>query len=484
MTTAFWTHKEAATVPFRALLLSVLAFSVPVMGVTLAPDWATEEQGTLLWLSALLPPFLLTYYRGWGGASIGLAAGMAALVTTHLGILLLGAGTPNYESLLWIVATYIVVCVGAGLLGEVLKQQRRVAEEMALTDPLTGLPNHRHAAVFLDAAFSGAARGQPVSVVFFSLDDFDTINERFGRQTGEQVLRRFGAILTELTRRMDLSARWNGRDFVSILSRCKAGGAAAFTSRVQDELRADIFPWGKVSASAGIAEFDPGMGSLELLLAAADRAAFVAREGGGDRYEIAGIRSQSFEGREEPRNPSTQRGSLRLESSPSRGFQLVPAPREERSGTDLGGVAPGNGRVSLPTGKERVLVVNDDSAERASIGKTMKGLGYSVVEASDGEAALGKARSFAGADLLIADLIMPGMSGFTLVERFEREFGPQRVLYLSGYIQGEVSWPGAPGAVVAFVSKTVTDGELAATSRALLDRSLVPPEPDLASALV
>jgi hypothetical protein len=70
---------EAAPVPFRALLLSVLAFSVPLMGATIAPEWALQEQGVLLWLTALLPPFLLTYYRGWEGASIGLAAGMAAV---------------------------------------------------------------------------------------------------------------------------------------------------------------------------------------------------------------------------------------------------------------------------------------------------------------------------------------------------------------------------------------------------------------------
>ena len=224
MITAFWREGEPTPVPFRALLLSILAFSVPVLGVTVAPDWAMQEQGVLLWLTALLPPFLLTYYRGWEGASIGLAAGMAALVMTHLGVLLLGLGSLNYDPILWIIAIYIVICVGAGLLGELLRRERRVAGEMALTDSLTGLPNHRHAAVFLDAAFSAADRGQPVSVVLFSLDQFERIDERFGQETGEQVLRRFGAILTELTRRMDLSARWSGQEFVSVLSRSKAGG--------------------------------------------------------------------------------------------------------------------------------------------------------------------------------------------------------------------------------------------------------------------
>ena len=367
MITAFWREGEPTPVPFRALLLSILAFSVPVLGVTVAPDWAMQEQGVLLWLTALLPPFLLTYYRGWEGASIGLAAGMAALVMTHLGVLLLGLGSLNYDPILWIIATYIVVCVGAGLLGELLRRERRAAGEMALTDSLTGLPNHRHAAVFLDAAFSAADRGQPVSVVLFSLDQFERIDERFGQETGEQVLRRFGAILTELTRRMDLSARWSGQEFVSVLSRSKAGGggggAAAFAARVQEELRADIFPWGRVTASAGIAEFESGMGSLELLLAAADRALFTAKEDGVDRHVIAGTRAEVFADRDEPRSPSTQRGSLQLESGPGQVFQLVPASR-------VGGVGPGsedgdrdNRGERLPRGSERVLVVNDDASE-------------------------------------------------------------------------------------------------------------------------
>ena len=261
MITAFWREGDSKAVPFRALLLSILAFSVPVMGATIAPEWAMEEQGVLLWLTALLPPFLLTYYRGWGGASIGLAAGMAALVMTHLGILTLGLGSPDYSLILWVVATYIVVCVGAGLLGELLRRERTTAEEHG-ADRFTDQAPQPSARCRLPGRglFGRAALGQPVSVVLFSLDQFAQIEERFGQETSEQVLRRFSAILTELTRRMDLSARWNGEVFLSILSRCKAGGAAAFTGRVQDELRADIFPWGRITASAGVAEFDTGMG--------------------------------------------------------------------------------------------------------------------------------------------------------------------------------------------------------------------------------
>ena len=451
-------------VPLRALLLSVLAFSAPILGMTVAPEWTTGEEGMLLWLAALLPPFLLTYYKGWSGASIGLAAGMAALVVTNLGIVLLDSPPPNHLFILWITATYIAVCVGAGFLGDLLRRERKAAEDMALTDPLTGLPNRRHAAVFLDAAFSAAARGQPVSVVLFRLDQVEQINARFGGRTGEQVMRRFGAILTELTRRMDLSARWEGGVFVSILSRCKAGGAAAFTGRVQEEIRADVFPWGKVTVSAGVAEFEPGMGSPDLMVAAADRALFMAREEGTDRYVVAGTRAEVFQEREAPSHPSAQRGGLRLENQPHGGFQLVPAPRPG-AGRDRAGDA------SLPGANpsERVFVVHGEANHRAHIAGALKGLGYSVEAAASGELALAAIEKKGPPDLLVTDLVLPGMGGFTLVEQLERERGPQRVVYLAGYVQEEVTWRGAPGCRVGFVGKPVMEAELAVTAREVLD---------------
>ena len=237
------------------------------------------------------------------------------------------------------------------------------------------------------------------------------------------------------------------------------------------------FPWGKVTVSAGIAEFEPGMGSLELLIAAADRALFCAGEQGGDRYAIAGTRAEVFADREEPHSPSTQRGSLRLESSPDRGFQLVPAPRlpgAEASSED-GGAR--DQEVALPEGTERVLVVDGDVRERARVAGFMKSLGYEVIEAPDGHAALAIAHAVGGPDLLLTDLIMPVMSGFTLTDRLEADFGPQRALYLSGYVQGEVSWRGAPGSQVGFVAKPANGVELALTARELLDCPLTSSEP-------
>ena len=452
---------QVAPVPLRALGISVLALAIPMVGVTLAPGWLSEEQELLLWLTALVPPFLLTYHRGWKGATLSLAGGMAALVLAHLALTLMGTEVRSYVFLLWITATYIAVCVGAGMLAELLRRERQATEEMALTDALTGLPNRRHAMVFMDAAFSAATRGQPMSVVFFDffdLDHFKHVNARFGRRSGDAVLKRVGAVLRDVTRHMDLSARWGGEEFLSVLSRCPGAGATSFAERVQSALRAEVFPWGTVTVSAGIAEFEPGMGSPELLVAAADQALHAAKEGGRNRCVLSEIRVAAAAESPSERAGAAPAGAAHgiRTGAPGDGTPVVTAEGAE-TGRDL------------PGGSERILVVDDNESAREAIVRILGRLGYAVAEAEDGAAALVLTRDGKAFDLLVTDLIMPGIGGFTLAERVEDELGPQRILYMSGEVQADVSWRGAPGSTVAFLEKPMTGADLARGVRALLD---------------
>jgi CheY-like chemotaxis protein len=123
----------------------------------------------------------------------------------------------------------------------------------------------------------------------------------------------------------------------------------------------------------------------------------------------------------------------------------------------------------LPSGSERILIVDDNESARVAIARILTRLGYSAKEVPDGDKALAWIRSGAGIDLLLTDLIMPGMSGFTLTERVENEFGPIRVLYMSGEFHGAVSWGGAPGSLVGFLEKPMTPADLARGVRRLLD---------------
>lgn len=79
---SFTYYGLAPRVPLRALVLSIVALAVPVV----ATLWVSDSLGdydALLWLLALVPAFLLAYYRGWRGVATALAAGMAALAVTH-----------------------------------------------------------------------------------------------------------------------------------------------------------------------------------------------------------------------------------------------------------------------------------------------------------------------------------------------------------------------------------------------------------------
>lgn len=477
-------------VPPRALALSVLALAVPVVGMVVFGDWFREDAGLLIWLTALVPPFLMAYYRGWQGSSVALAAGMVAIAVGHVLTETLEIGSPDYGFLLWMTSTIIVVSVGVGVLAELLKRERIKAAEMALSDVLTGLPNRRHAGIFMDAAFSAAGRGRPLSVVLFDLDEFKEVNDRHGHWVGDRVLERVGQILEVCTRGMDLSARWGGEEFLSILTECDGEGAATFVERVQKLVREEPFDWGRITLSAGIAEYGPGMGSPELLVAAADRALYRAKKDGRDCWRLARGREA-----EEPTPASGARpkepGTTPAHDGPEaeRGRAPAPSTGEGDAVALRGRKRPpplavrherkppledsGNGPADvdeLPGGWERLLLVDDDEPTRQALGRSLRRLGYTVETAADGERALRTLRESKGVDLLIIDLLMPGMSGFTLAERIEEELGPHRILYMSGHVRGELSWGGAPGAAVDFLGKPMTLADLATRVRRILER--------------
>jgi two-component system, cell cycle sensor histidine kinase and response regulator CckA len=115
-------------VPGRALALSACALAVPLVATTV---WggALGEQEPLLWLLALVPGFLLAYYRGWRGASVALAAGMAALAVTHAVALVRGQGLPDSPLLIGVTAAFVMSVLGAGWTAELLHRRFLLAQE-------------------------------------------------------------------------------------------------------------------------------------------------------------------------------------------------------------------------------------------------------------------------------------------------------------------------------------------------------------------
>ena len=116
-------------IPLRALWLSFAALTVPVSVACLFPRFAGADTGLLIWLTALVPAFLLTYYRGWQGASLALAMGMAALALTQVALVLAGIRVGNWGLLSGIVLVYLAVSLGIGWVTELLHVESGVRRD-------------------------------------------------------------------------------------------------------------------------------------------------------------------------------------------------------------------------------------------------------------------------------------------------------------------------------------------------------------------
>lgn len=279
-------------VPLRGLVLSFGALLVPLFD-SLYPGHYANQYDELLWLVALVPAFLLAYYKGWRGVAAALAAGMAILASTEAVSLGLGHRIENWPLLLCVTALYVLISLSVGMVAEGLHRERDRVAQLALTDALTGLPNRREADLMLSHEFPAAMRGRGLVAVLWDLDHFKKYNDRYGHAAGDEALRTFAGVLSRHTRNMNISARWGGEEFLSVLSEGDIGGARIFVERVREDLAQSAPAAGPITVSVGIASYHPGLKRVEDLVAAADDALYRAKEAGRDC-----VRVQSFVGQE------------------------------------------------------------------------------------------------------------------------------------------------------------------------------------------
>jgi diguanylate cyclase (GGDEF)-like protein/putative nucleotidyltransferase with HDIG domain len=166
-------------------------------------------------------------------------------------------------------------------------------QEDAFTDRLTGLPNSRFLYIFFEQTLSEARRyGEPLTVIEMDLDDFKSINDRYGHHAGDRFLKDVGRILKEHMRDADVLVRYAGDEFIAVLPKTSYEQARQFSYRLQDAVEATLLDVGvgaplKVGVSLGLASY-PGSGKdLETLLMAADKSMYEdkARRKGRKRGE-------------------------------------------------------------------------------------------------------------------------------------------------------------------------------------------------------
>ena len=137
--------------------------------------------------------------------------------------------------------------------------------------------------------------------------------------------------------------------------------------------------------------------------------------------------------------------------------------------------AAGTGQAAAyPSGHEHVLVVEDDAAVREIIGHVLSTHGYQVTPAATAAAALAHVQTGAAVDLVVSDVMMPGMSGPAMVETITRLRPSVRVLFLSGYTEEASALTGLRPAHVAFLQKPFSFSALLSKTREVLQGSSRP----------
>jgi two-component system cell cycle response regulator len=161
--------------------------------------------------------------------------------------------------------------------------------ELAVTDALTGLHNRRYMETHLAAlAEQAGATGRPLSLVLVDIDNFKSINDTYGHDAGDRVLRQFASRFRRNTRSIDLACRIGGEEFVVVMPDSGLERACQMAERLRECIAAEPFqPDGEtrltVTASVGVATLAQPQGSLDALFKRADQALYVAKRGGRNR---------------------------------------------------------------------------------------------------------------------------------------------------------------------------------------------------------
>jgi two-component system cell cycle response regulator len=190
----------------------------------------------------------------------------------------------------------LIARVGVGL--RIVELQREIQvknvllQELALTDPLTSLPNRRAIEDWAGRQLNGAARhGFSFWVALADLDHFKTVNDTYGHDAGDTVLKAFSHILKTKSRRSDICGRIGGEEFLFVLTHATKEDAKRVIECVRAELEATKFNFNgnslTVTVSFGLVGF-AGTRAPEFsqLVAQADLALYSAKRLGRNRVEV------------------------------------------------------------------------------------------------------------------------------------------------------------------------------------------------------
>ena len=168
-----------------------------------------------------------------------------------------------------------------------LEEANDQLRKLAVTDELTGLRNRRSFEERLVMEFSMARRRKrELSVLLIDVDNFKTINDRWGHAAGDEVLRRLGMILRTTVRLPDLPARYGGEEFVVLLPESGEASAMGLARRMMQRVAAEDWENEPLTISVGMAAMNDSQENGFQLVELADEALYAAKRAGKNRVMV------------------------------------------------------------------------------------------------------------------------------------------------------------------------------------------------------
>ena len=187
-----------------------------------------------------------------------------------------------------------VLTAAAAMLAVSLKNAElfREVRENSVRDSLTGCVNRKHAIEVMDGELRRARRSKlPLSVLMFDLDQFKTINDRWGHLCGDAVLATVGQRMNAVLRGSDVKCRYGGDEFLVILPDTPVEGAQNVAEMLRREFELHPVTWNDetvtVTASFGLTSVIPGETDLLSVIARADAVLYRAKQAGRNCLRVA-----------------------------------------------------------------------------------------------------------------------------------------------------------------------------------------------------
>jgi two-component system cell cycle response regulator len=171
-----------------------------------------------------------------------------------------------------------------------LRHNVQLGLEMAITDQLTGLYNRRYLSHHLDNLVeAGKKTGKPVALVFMDIDHFKLVNDKYGHEVGDKVLKEFASRIAASVRGIDLVCRYGGEEFVVAMPDTDLVSASAVAERLRHSIETTPIVLGQaprqlsITISVGVATAEGAHDCGMALLSRADQALYRAKRSGRNR---------------------------------------------------------------------------------------------------------------------------------------------------------------------------------------------------------